>query len=468
MKRLLGIVLICALCVGFMGIAQAADTEIKDNNAEDYRTVTKYYKNAVAFQDDGEFDEAIGQLNSLIRYCDKHPSSKEYMDIPEYYAYALGRIELHKEEPDFATAYEKLKELSDKFYLVDSYRQYANGMMNMAIGEYQSAYADLQAAKNKLPEYTQKIINAITECTALYKSSVLSKGKAACQNGNHEKALEIYNQYLSLFDMDTEIRSLRDECQNNHSSEDAVEEVGLEMISAVPSAQRAVKLTWKGIPEVYSVQWTSDLVHGRDQQTEPDVNGKSYTVTGLLPGTVYRFTVSCRGVSVQINRETPKAPEYPPAEGEDEFWTGSSSLFRFDNSRYDFMASGKTSYEFSNDKSCKYLKTRTVELLEKPIYESCILFVFTTFGVPDDIEGKDYQLLLHINEVATLTENGVWGAAGEDGVVKVCANGSYIYVLVYDLFDRAIEEYSDLSEKSFRLDLLVDGLLVAFSEGVLQ
>ena len=245
------------------------------------------------------------------------------------------------------------------------------------------------------------------------------------------------------------------------------EEIGLELISAVASAQRSMKLTWKGSKEEYTVTWTSDLVLGTDAKSAV-VKGKTFTIDDLLPGTIYRFTISYQNTSVRIDRETRRAEDYPPAEAQDRFLTGSSSLFRFDNARYDFLESGKESYEFANDKSCKYLKNRTVELFDKPISESAILFIFPTFGIPQDIDDKNYQLLLHIEGIATLSEEGVFGTANENGVKKVCADDSYIYVLVYDLFDQAVENYSDLSGKNFRLDLLADEKFVGSADGVLQ
>ena len=450
--------LICALCLGLAGAA-AAESAILNT---DYETLTEYYDLAIAAQEESDYKGAIAQLTDLISYYEQvaSPGVKQYNDIPLYYHYALGRIELAKEEPNYQEAWSNLEKCGDGLYGIASYIQYARAMTEMRSGEYAAAITDLRAVQGVLKEFTSQCIEAQEECKALFKSSVLSKGKATCDKGDHEKAREYYSQFLELIPSDADVKALLAECEEKHNPLEP-EEINLEVINAVATVPGSVRLTWKGNPEDYTVSWSSDLIHGKDTASA-EVNGKTYTVNDLLPGTVYRFTISHKGSSVQIDRETRKAEEYPPAEGKDRFWTGSSSLYRFDNSRYDFLYSGKTSYDFSNDKSCKYLKNRTVELFDKPISESCILFMFTTFGVPEDIDGKPYELLLHINGVGTLREEGVFGEE------KVCYNGSYIYVVVYDLFDQAVEDYSDLSGVTFRLDLLVDGRFVASADGTLQ
>ena len=461
MKRLMGWMLVLALCLGLTGAAGAEEFMLITN----YATIVAYYDSAVKAQEESDISSAIEFLEEMVRYYNEMaiPAVKTYNDTQLYYAYAMGRIELSKEAPDYQAAWGYLGNIGDNLYNVAAYRQYAKGMAEMNSKDYAAAIADLRAVRGVLKEFTAKCISALTQCEADYKSSVIDAGKDACKNDKHEKAQELYNQYLGLIEYDTDVKALRDECIGTHGDNPEVE-VRLEIVNAVATTQGSMKLTWKGVPEEYQVKWTSDLVHGKDTQSA-EVTGHSYTVEGLLPGTVYRFTVVYQGdISAQIDRETRDAAAYPPAEGKDRFWTGSSSLFRFDNSRYDFLASGKASYEFANDKSCKYLLNNTVELFEKPISESCVLFMFTTFGVPEDIDGKEYQLLLHIDGVATLTETGVFGEADDEGVVKVCANGSDIYVLAYDLFDQAVENYSDLAEKTFHLDLLVDGRFVASAE----
>ena len=458
--------IVCVLCTRLTGLAAAEDFKLNT----DYETIIEYYQSAVTAQEDNDITEAIDYLKELVRYYKEqaNPGIAKHKDSPLYYAYAEGRVELSSADPDYAFAREQLDKSKDDLYMVTSYRQYAKGMLEMKNGDYALAIADLRAVRSVLTEFTSRCIEALDKCEKDYKDYVMNKGRAACQNENHEKALEMYNQYLELFDSDTDIRRLRDECQDTHGENpEIVDEIGLSIINAVASAQCSMKLTWKGTKDKYTVSWTSDLVQGSNAKSV-EVNGKTYTVTDLLPGTVYRFTIQYLNASVQIARETRKAADYPSDSGEERFWTGSSSLFRFDNARYIFLDSGKASYEFANEKSCKYLKNRNVELFEKPISESMILFIFPTFGIPEDLEGKDYQLLLHIDGTATLTEEGVFGKADEEGVVKVCAEDSYIYVLVYDLFDQAVETYSDLSEKTFRLDLLADGKLVGAADGILQ
>ena len=317
-------------------------------------------------------------------------------------------------------------------------------------------------------EFTQIIQNAIDECKAQYKSSVIADGNAACDANDHERAQAIFNAYLNIFEDDADIIKLRDECLNTHNQESVEEAVGLEIVNAVSTTPHSMKLTWKGNGDSYTVSWTSDLVWGKDSQSA-EATGESYDVEGLLPGTLYRFTVVCKSVSVEIDRETRKAEKYPPMDGQKKLATGTCAMYRFNENRFEYLSSGHASYEFYNKKdeeTDKYfayqIKNRTVELLDNPISESCILFVFTTWGVPEDMAGKPYQILLHVDEVATLVEEGEFG--GE----KVCTYGRDIYVLVYDLFDRLVEDYSDLSGKAFQLDLLVDGQLVASTEGTLQ
>ena len=461
MKRFISSLLIGMLC---MGLLLTAHAETADDS---YNTITQYYSDFLSAEESQDTPGAIEILKKLRDYYEKFmpEDDKNYRDIPNYYYYALGRIELDEETPDYADARKNLSKCGGYLYEVTAYLQYATGMDAMGRGNYHDAITNLRSAEDVLKDDTAKFKAALEECEMLYKSSVKSKGEAACQAGKHDKAQEYYSDYLELFAYDTEIRDLLEICQEQHN-EDIVEELGLEIISA-SSRKNAVTLRWKGNPEHYSVSWTKDLVH-REETKSAEVDGKSYTVEGLLPSTVYRFTITCQNVSIQTDRETLKAD----ALFSDKYWTGASSLYRFNNKRYDFMDSGMTSYEYkgANKKNYVYLSDKKVNLYEDSIIDSCILFSFTTTSktVSEDMEGMAYQLLLHIDEVTTLTEEGLFGVPDENGVVRVCAKDNIIYVLVYDLWDQAVDNYSDLAEKAFRLDLLMDGKYVASAEGTLQ
>lgn len=475
MKRWLTWMIIFVWCLSLTGFAAAEEANLDLIKLEPaYRAIKDYYTMADDAQHDDDLEDTVSTLEKLILYYEKQEqniSLSAYKDARFYYAYAQGLLELCKPEPDYSLAREYFDEKNSGNDLerVRSYRRYAQGMEEMKNKDYAAAIEHLRDVIGLPTKFSSDCSTALEYCEAAYKKAVLEEGPNACDNGDHKKALDLYEKYLNLFNHDEDIRRLRDECEKYHAPQPAdqtqiYDEAAVKNLRAVPTAQRSVKLTWEGTKEAYTVTWTSDLFFGTDAHSA-EVQGKTFTVTDLLPGTVYRFTVNYQNTSIHMDRETKEAEKYA-----DNLWTGSSTLFRFDNSRYTFLESGKTSYEFANDKSCnlEYLKKDTVELFENPISESAILFVFTTSGIPRDINGKDYLLLLHIDGTATLTEKGKFGKANEDGIKNVCADGTDIYVLVYDLFDQAVENYSDLSGKAFRLDLLVDEKYVASSNGILQ
>jgi len=458
MKRLFGWLLLALFCVGAMGVAKSEDQTLDSQ----YETIVTMYKIAIEKQEVyGEVQEAIDDLKAILDLYSGIEDTKlwNYDDTQNYYRYAVARVELSKDKPDYALALEQLGKCGDALYLVSDYQLYASGMRAAENGDYAKAISTLRQVG--LKEFTSKRNDAIEEYRQLFRASVLASGKKAFDSGNYDAAESVYDQYLELFEDDSEIIRLRDACRESGQGEGTVEASGVEIINAVATSPRTMRLSWQGSAEQYTVRWTSDLTSNRDSQSA-EVTGREYTVEDLLPGTVYRFTVSDNGSSAEMDRETPKAPKYVRSDGQERFWTGSSSLYRFNGSREAFLGSDSASYAFIGDASCKYLKSHTVDLYGEPFYESCIVFVFPTFSIPEDIDGKPCTVLLHLDGLGTLAQTATFGDR------DVCGDGNNIYVLVYDLFDQAISRYAALTDQPFRLELLVDDMLVGTSDGTLQ
>ncbi len=457
MKRWMSALVACVLLCLAAGSAVAGDFLLQN----DYEAIVELYRSAVEKQEElGDVKAALDELALLVLYYEEKAGADigTYEDARLYYAYAKGRLALSAEKPDWAEAMKQLKLCTEDFYHVADYLAYARGMDAMQNERYAEAITSLSSVN--LREFTSQRLDAIATCESRYKTWVKEKGKKACEDGAHEEAQGYYSQYLEVLPDDSEVRALLEECLRTHNTQEILEELGLEISRAVSTAPGAMKLSWKGTPEEYTVGWTCDLAGGTAPETRT-VTDHSCTVEGLLPGTVYRFTVSHGNGKVEIDAETRKAEDYAP-EGSERLWTGSSSLFRFSGSREAFLASGLPSHEFAGGSSCKYLKNRTVALYDDPIDDSCILFVFTTFGVPESMAEAPWQVLLHVEGTGTLTRTGQVGDTG------VCIGGSNIYVLLYDVLDEAVERWSDLPGKNFRVDLLVNGLFVASSEGVFE
>ena len=121
MKRLMGWMLVLALCLGLTGAAGAEEFMLITN----YATIVAYYDSAVKAQEESDISSAIEFLEEMVRYYNEMaiPAVKTYNDTQLYYAYVMGRIELSKEAPDYQAAWGYLGNIGDNLYNVAAYRQ---------------------------------------------------------------------------------------------------------------------------------------------------------------------------------------------------------------------------------------------------------------------------------------------------------------------------------------------------------
>ena len=77
----------------------------------------------------------------------------------------------------------------------------------------------------------------------------------------------------------------------------------------------------------------------------------------------------------------------------------------------------------------------------------------------DEINGKPYTLLMHVDGSGTVLRDGVFG----DDCVFL--EKDVMYVLVDDMFDEAVDTFPELSGSNFTFEVLIDGLPAVSAAG---
>ena len=192
-----------------------------DVQEEAYDTIQHLYEEAE--KKETEFNDLEGATDELSKLktfyeaeINTNPQINEFKLSALYYDYAVARVELQMEKPDYRKAEELLQKCKDSLYLGNAYYLFAQGMRESEDQLFSSSHQHLSEIGTALPEYYQRIQTAIQENQLRYKESLRDQGAAECGNGNHEKAQELYKEYLDIYPSDTEIRLLLNDCIDTH------------------------------------------------------------------------------------------------------------------------------------------------------------------------------------------------------------------------------------------------------------
>lgn len=452
MKKL-SLVLAMLLCLCF------AFTALADEKTEDYETIATYYNDAVKALDQEDAEE---QLRELIVYYERNEERKNtmnsYLDARLMYYYACGRIAII--DGDYTAAAKYLNDCGNFGDQITDYYAFARGMY-LAKGSDETMYPEaieLLRGVQSNSAFTASCLDAIKECETRYRETMLAKAKSACQREDHAAAQNYYTQILDVLPDDAEVKQAYNDCLTHTGS---VESAGSIVIkNAYAGSDTSVVLKWEGEKEDYTIWYMADMKNGTDKKQKA-ASGSKCTVDGLLPNTCYLFRIECDGAWAETTVKTETGSEYSEINS-DFTWTGSSTMYCFTKQRDKMLDSGKLSFEYYKDSNVKKSQDRIIPMYDPAVSDSCVLFVFTTLGIPDEMRGKPYQVLLHVEERGTLIGEGLFGDE------KLCDNNDRIYLLMYDMLDEANDSYPNLSSVAFGVDVLMEGKIVCSSDGYFE
>lgn len=452
------------ICIAFCAVA--------DTYEDDYESLVYFYNEATSNKDESLNEYVPGQndpekarenLESLIVYYESHQETLGNAQL--YYFYARGRIAIYKE--DYQTAVEYLGDCGNFGYDTVSYYSFARGMYLAGSSNVREDYPEaikLLKTVQENKEFQEKCISTIARCKENYRAYMLAKAKQLEQKAQYENALEYLTEWRAFLPDDEDAKNAYYECFRLKDGTAPIEIMPstIEITNIYAIACDKVMLQWKGQAEEYVVSYTMNMAQD-DNWKKVRTTGEKYTATGLLPGTKYWFRVEDEkgNVSSFSVVQTDEAQLYSEICLEYK-WTKSFTTYLFANKRDAFLEESVSSYEYYKKTNPKSIKDHTIALNNPAIQRSCTLFVFTTISLPEDMDGQAYTILLHIENMGTLKAEGMIGDQ------NVCLNDGRIYMLVYDLWDEAIEMWSDLSGKAYTIELLVDNALMARAKGKLQ
>ncbi len=464
MKRFLSVCIVLCLLAGLTPV-------YADTLNDEYNTIKTYYRQATGEYNtntdeykEGDVDPEIVQekLQKLVNYygLDENRRTRldSYQDARLMYLYAEGRLAIMNGQ--YADAYAVLRKCGDFGYKITEYYSFAYGMSLAAGNEsgYPEAISLLRSVQGN-PEFTSLCLTTIQSCEEKFKVYTLNYAKRLCDEGAHDKAQDAYKQILELLPGDKEATAALSVCQTHTGEVDVISSITIKNDYSGSPTSYTVK--WEGESDSYEVscsmivanitEWTTVTVSGADK----------YVFKDLLPGTQYRFRVQSGEAYAETVGTTLKAEPYSNIAADFD-WTGSNTMYCFDNKRDIFLDMEIPSYDYYQQIKCKPVKERIVTRNNPSILSSCILFVFPTFGIPETMLDQPYTLLLHFEDYGTLVREGKWND------LSVCSNSDYIYVLLYDLFDEAIDTWSKLENVPFTVEVLIDQALVVSAEGKLE
>lgn len=286
-KKLGGMLFMASLCLClFIGKAFAAATV-----QTDYEAIVNEYAEAVHAE---TVQEALSHLELLRAYYEQ-PGRAQALETYEkgnalvYYTYAKGMIAFEQE--DYYTAWQEFErlqgtqvvsslanipELPDTTY----YYQFSLAMLHWKYGDYESAFAALESARTAAGASA----TACMEAKEQLSKAIKQEASFCCSQGNHQRAqayYQLYIQYVNQF----EGRMLLNECEQHSQT------APLKIVAATGTGPSAISVSWTGEGHEYLVSWSNDLTGRKTPETRA-VKEKSLEITGLLPGTEYRVTVS--------------------------------------------------------------------------------------------------------------------------------------------------------------------------------
>ncbi len=459
------------------GVCQAALSESGSDAETAYGTLKNYYN--AGFNNEEVFDlaTAIEQMKYLINYYNQEIDGgnvqlKEYSNAEMLFRYAQGVVAFsegrYKDTVDYMLDCRLPSDLvRHQDYAPEVYRIFAQGMFELENRNYDKAYENLQAVNGALADdyYSTVYSDAMSTCRQGIKDTHLAIAKKALADGEYDTVREQCGIILNVNPTDAETLALLSDADKAGGNGPVLQEYTIKIKSAKAKGQNSVLLEWEGEPETYTVTWTPDLERGENARSET-VSGHEYQVTDLYPGTLYRFTVEYQGCKDTKDKATNAADPYTVDDGSGNLrnvWTGSCTIYDYPQ-REEYLDSETASYEFLEQNKRRAQQDTAIHISDVDTEEHFLLFVFTTTGLPEDIAGKEYALLFHVDEIGTFVQ------AGQVGDPNVCVSNRRFYAVMYDPLDVLAEKFegTDKINMAYTLDLLVEGKLAGSVTGTLE
>ena len=469
-RRLTVLCLTLVMLVSFSSLA-LGEAQIQDS----YMTIWELYDEAFLRGSEFDLDFALTKMKELIEIYESSDSRlADYSNAQMYYKYAKGAAAFQDEQYEEAEKWMTDCALADtrSGYDPANYIAFAKGMTLKKRGEYKDAIAMLSGVTG-LADYTGRRLEAISQCRQMIRETNLTLAKTAIAGQDYQLATDLCDEILKYVSNDEEALALREQARKAGGFETAArQEFPITITSAKTTGTDSVSLSWEGTPETYTVIWTPDLVRGGNAQSAT-VEGHEYTVTGLYPGTVYRFTVEYQGnQSPSKDKKTNAAEEFMILDSEGnqkKMRTGTCVIYDYEDAREDYADQDIPVYQYREQQKLKAQRDKVLHL--DGIENDLILFAFTNFPyAPEDIAEKEYALLLHAEGLETLIHTGRVGDESVTGNPDTGAKDYSIYVTVSDLLDTLTGNYTmeSLAKKAYTLDLLIEGKMAGSVSGTLE
>ena len=425
----------------------------------DYESIVADYRAALAADSP---QEALERLESLRDYYEA-PGRAQALEAYDgnallFYTYAKGIIAF--EQQDYYSAWEEFQllqgaqvtaPLADVPPLPDTtyYYQFSMAMLYEAYGDFASAFEALETARTAVGASAK----ACKDAKEQFGEAMKTEAQACCDRGDHEQAQSYYQLYadnVNIFQGQALIR----QCQQ-HS-----QVTPLSMGTVAAAGPNAIALSWVGGAGAYRVSWSADLT-GKAAPESKVVQGNATELTGLLPGTAYRVTVTqeSNGANVSATVSTQTAPTYR-TNANGGWKVGRSILRRYDRSFYSKAANLFTLYDYIMRRSSSPMESSVT--LARINDEGCgyVYMVETNQSAAAlyNLKGSAYTVQLHLTGLGTVVSQG-----------QICDTHSDLYenVIAFTLdpaLDEALALYSLEGDTPYTVELLTNGeLLVSVS-----
>lgn len=436
----------------FLALVILVFPSFADVQEEAYETIQHLYEEAEKKETEfNDLDGAIEELNKLKSFYEAEINSDQnFMEFnlsALYYDYAIARIELQTENPDYRKAEELLQKSKDSLYLGNAYYLFARGMREMEDQLFSFSYQHLSEIGTALPKYYQRIQTAIVDNQTCYRNSVKQQGIDECSKGNHERAQELYNAYLELFPSDAEIRSLLNSCADTHGETPVSNVVPgriFEISGRVNETQIELDLTDSEKGHQYIVTLNPD--NGGELSSKSARENSSIIFEDLIPGTIYIAKVT--------------DDESPPASANCEIETPSAKRMLRNDLDYRGTIVCCVEKGFLTKKPLQDLFLGFPELFSEienysvtmAQMDRSTLCAISSFYCPSS------QILLHIRCVLRTASSGVWQGENQEWLGKPDESGIlHIPTDLSPLLNQILIDLGKLPEDDYLFEIYIDG-----------